>query len=72
MMGLTSFVAAIFFGSIMYNLERGHFTVDLDHPHGFYEIHTTNGIDNGVSSYSSALAGAYYTVVTLTTGRFNY
>lgn len=65
---LTSLTLSVFFGSILYTVEKGVYTVSTDFPSGYYVVPTVNQYSTQQSLFESALTGIYAAVVTLTTG----
>jgi hypothetical protein len=64
-----SLVSAVFFGSVIFLIERGEFEVDLQHQSGYFRTVASNGVDTQESLFGSVLTGIYYTFTTLTTGQ---
>ena len=69
---LLSLVLTVFFGSIMYALESGHFIVDDDFPTGQY-VRTAYSPSDGkpvhmASPFNSIGVTMYYVITTITTG----
>ena len=72
MMFLVSFVLAVFFGSIIFFVEKGNYTVNSMYLNGYYEVISANRINTQKSSFSSVLDGMYFVFFTLTRGKTQY
>jgi hypothetical protein len=73
---LLSLVFVVFFGSIMYALESGHYVVDEDFPNGQWireSYNPSNGlVIHTASPFNSIGTTMYYVITTITTGMFVY
>eukprot|EP00605_Chrysophyceae_sp_TOSAG23-4_P001173 GSChrysophyteH1.ASY1.ANO1.1281.1 assembled CDS len=56
----------LIYGSIIFDVEMGKFTVDADYPTGAYLRKDLNG-EVGESPFTSTLVGMYWAVITMTT-----
>lgn len=65
---IASSIAGVFYGAIIFIVERGTYTVTADYPTGYYEISTSTGVGVQESLFADALTGAYFALVTLATG----
>lgn len=66
---LTSFTLSVFFGSILFTVEKGTFTVSDSFPDGYFSVPTNNQYSTQQSLFESAFTGIYASVITLTTGK---
>lgn len=66
---MTSFIAAVFYGAIIYSAESGKFIVNSSYPKGYYSVPTIDGTSTEPSRYISMLSGIYSVYVTLAGGK---
>lgn len=66
---IASSVAAVFYGAVIYVVEKGKFTVTAAYPNGYYQTFTTAGVGVQESLFTDAMTGAYFVLVTLATGK---
>ena len=70
---LLSLVFVIFYGSVMYALESGHYVVNANFPHGSYVRNGYSPSDGETvemtSPYNSIGTTMYYVITTITTGK---
>lgn len=67
LMMLTSLTLSVFFGSILFTVEKGVFVVSDTFPDGYYRVPTVNQYSTQQSLFESAMTGIYAAVITLTT-----
>ena len=65
---LTSFTLCVFFGCILYTVEKGTFIVSENFPSGYYVVPTVNQYSTQQSLFQSAMTGMYVAIITLMTG----
>lgn len=64
-------MALIFFGSIIFVIEAGNFTINEDFPAGAYLRPTFNGEGLEISPFTSVPTSMYWVLITLTTGEYS-
>lgn len=66
MLFLTIIIGTVFFGTIMYTLEKGNFSVNKRNPSGYYYVPTVNTVSTQQSLWESIIVGIYFSATTLT------
>lgn len=64
---IINIIAAVFLGSLLYQVEKGTFTVNSTYPNGSFLTLTPNQLSTQPSVYTSLLIGIYTAFCTLTT-----